>query len=337
MRKSLFSLLIVSLFIVSCSSDRLDVDVSSVDITVPVYRFDQKMSQISSLQEMEQANREMIEDGEELYEFYVGEMLRSGSVYDDSIANFLLYFVQDPVIQEVFADMDSMYADFSEQEAEINALFQHLAYHFPNQPMPQKLIVYNSAFNYGVTSTGNKIGLGLEMYLGKDNEIIQKLGYPLYMKDKMDETYLLTDIAHSWIMTNILGDFSGDTFLEEMIYYGKLRYGVEAALPEMNDATILRYTENEFDFAMASEYNIWQFIIDMEWIYSTDMKTKMRFFNEAPTTVGIDGSPGRIGQFMGWRMVKTFMDENEDVSLEELFFQTPDNKILKAYKPEENE
>ena len=93
----------------------------------------------------------------------------------------------------------------------------------------------------------------------------------------------------------------------------------------------------EYDFAVASEFEIWEYLIEMNWIYSIDMKVKLRFFEEAPSTVGIDGSPGRIGQFMGWQMVKQYMEANEDVTIEQLLLETNESKILKAYKPEENE
>jgi hypothetical protein len=114
-------------------------------------------------------------------------------------------------------------------------------------------------------------------------------------------------------------------------------YILEAMMPDMEEHLIARYTAEEYDYAKASESSIWQYLVDMDWIYSVDMKVKLRFFEEAPTTVGIDDSPGRIGQFMGWQMVRSFMEENEEVTVEELLNNTSETKILKAYKPQENE
>jgi hypothetical protein len=122
-----------------------------------------------------------------------------------------------------------------------------------------------------------------------------------------------------------------------MIYYGKLRYILKALLPKSEDHIIMRYNPEEYDFAVASEFEIWEYLIEMNWIYSIDMKVKLRFFEEAPSTVGIDGSPGRIGQFMGWQIVKQYMEANEDVTIEQLLLETNEAKILKEYKPEENE
>lgn len=337
MRKRKIILLLTAFLFVGCSNDPLLVDVSDVEMDITFERFDEEMFATKNVSEMRDLNASMIERGGELYEYYVADMLFSGSVYDDSIASFLTYFVEDPVIRDVFVDIDSTFGNLETTKEDINDLFKHLKFHLPAYPMPSKVIFYNSAFNYGVTSTDTYIGIGLEMYLGENNNIIQRLGYPLYMKAKMDKDYLLTDVAHSWIMTNVLWENKDENFLEQMIYYGKLRYAIEACLPESSDAQILRYTEEEFEFCMASEYNVWQYLVDMNWIYSTDMKVKMRFFNEAPETVGIEDSPGRVGQFMGWRMVKNYVELNPDVTFEELLFNTPENKILKAYKPQPNE
>jgi hypothetical protein len=188
-----------------------------------------------------------------------------------------------------------------------------------------------------VISTDSVIGIGLEMYLGPENRILKEVRFPVYMKDKMSREYLASDVAHSWIATNVLGDDKGETFLSSMIYYGKLMYILEALIPDVEENRIIRYTADEYEYAAASEYNIWQYLVDMNWIYSIDMKVKLRFFEEAPTTVGIEDSPGRIGQFMGWQMVRAYMDANPEVTVEELVSEENESKILKAYKPKENE
>ncbi|MCH2233920.1 MAG: hypothetical protein MK078_06660 [Crocinitomicaceae bacterium] len=337
MQKVKFVLLLTLISMIGCSSDPLLVDVSAVEHEMSFERLDQEMLDVKNVTEMNELNASMIERGGELYEFYVSGMLMSGSVYDDSVANYLMLFRNDPIIEDVFVDIDSTFGNTALLEGEILDLFKHLKYHLPKKPMPNQVIFYNSAFNAGVTSTGTNIGIGLDMYLGENNNIVQRLGFPLYMKAKMDKDYLLIDVAHSWLITNVLPLSKGETFLEEMIYYGKLRYAIEAGLPELEDSRIMRYTQEEFDFCMASEYDFWQYLVDMDWIYTTDMKVKMRFFNEAPETVGIEGSPGRVGQFIGWRMIKNYAELNPDVTFADILFSTPDNKILKAYKPQPNE
>ena len=57
--------------------------------------------------------------------------------------------------------------------------------------------------------------------------------------------------------------------------------------------------------------------------------------NEGPKTPALGNeSPGFIGQFVGWQIVKKWMDKNEDISLDVLM-KTNAKKIFNEakYKP----
>jgi hypothetical protein len=332
-----YLIIFLSFVISSCSGDKLDVDVSNVEVDLNFERFEKEMFEGSTPEEMAKINESLIEKGGELYEFYVYEMLRAGSVYDDSIGTLLSFYVNDSMMQMMMEDLETEFSDFNIVEEKLIDVFKRLKYHLPNSPQPNKIITYNGAFTVGVVSTDSVIGIGLDMYLGAQNRLVREIRFPQYMKEKMTRDYLSLDVAQSWLMTNVLEEDQGETFLSSMIYYGKLRYILKALLPKSEDHIIMRYNPEEYDFAVASEFEIWEYLIEMNWIYSIDMKVKLRFFEEAPSTVGIDGSPGRIGQFMGWQIVKQYMEANEDVTIEQLLLETNEAKILKEYKPEENE
>jgi hypothetical protein len=332
-----YLIIFLSFVISSCSGDKLDVDVSNVEVDLNFERFEKEMFEGSTPEEMAKINESLIEKGGELYEFYVYEMLRAGSVYDDSIGTLLSFYVNDSMMQMMMEDLETEFSDFNIVEEKLIDVFKRLKYHLPNSPQPNKIITYNGAFTFGVVSTDSVIGIGLDMYLGAQNRLVREIRFPQYMKEKMTRDYLSLDVAQSWLMTNVLEEDQGETFLSSMIYYGKLRYILKALLPKSEDHIIMRYNPEEYDFAVASEFEIWEYLIEMNWIYSIDMKVKLRFFEEAPSTVGIDGSPGRIGQFMGWQIVKQYMEANEDVTIEQLLLETNEAKILKEYKPEENE
>lgn len=337
MREKLTAIILLCFVVLSCSNDKLNIDVSDVTIDLEFDRFEQALFNGKSPEELNEINKDLIKRGGELYEFYMFEMVRMGSVYDDSIGYYLMPFVQDSMMKTVFNDIETEFSNFSEIEQELTAAFKHLKYHLPNAPLPNKIITYNGTFVYGVVSTDSVIGIGLEMYLGEENQIVKAIQFPLYMKSKMHRNYLSIDVAQSWLMTNVIGEQQGETFLSNMIYHGKLRYAIEAMLPKAPKEYIIRYTPEEYEYAKASEYNVWQYLVDMSWIYTTDMKVKLRFFEESPTTVGIEDSPGRMGQFMGWQMVRSYMDANPEVTVQQLLDETNETKILKAYKPRNNE
>lgn len=335
MIKQITPLFLFFLVLTACSSDPLDVDVSDVEVEMDFYRFDEDLFNAKSVSEIEVLNQDFLTKGGELYEFYTIEMLRVGSPLDDSIAVFLDYFIQDSMMRMVNDNVQAKFGDFETEKAEIIDMFKHLKYHIPHAMLPEEVITYNSTFANGVISTPANIGLGLEMYLGMDNQIIEKLPYPEYFKVKMSSEYLMPDIAQSWLVNNVIEDQSGEDFLSHMLYYGKILYVVDAMMPEKEDHIKIRYTDLEYEWAEVSEYNIWQHIVEQEWIYSKDVKLIVRYFNEGPTTVGLDGSPARIGQYLGWKIIQAFMEKNPEMTIQDLIAESNQSKMLKAYKPKE--
>ena len=335
MIKHITPLFLFFLVFTACNSSPLDVDVSDIKLDVNLHRFDVELFNAQSISEIDALNQEFLNKGGELYEFYTIEMLRVGSPFDDSIAVFLNFFVQDSMMQMVNDNVQTKFGDFETEKNQIINMFKHLKYHIPHAILPEDIITYNSTFANGVISTPSNIGLGLEMYLGMDNKIIEKLPYPEYFKFKMSSEYLMPDIAQSWLVNNVIENQSGDDFLSNMLYYGKILYVVDAMLPEMENHYKMRYTQLEYEWAEVSEYNIWQHIVVEEWIYSKDMKLIVRYFNEGPTTVGLEDSPARIGQYLGWKIIKAFMEKNPDLTLLDLIAENNQSKILKAYKPKE--
>jgi hypothetical protein len=336
MLKNLSYLFIFSVLFLGCKSDPLNVDVSNVDVDVKFHRFDLDLSNAKTIGELKTVNQKLYHIGGELYEFYTIEMLLAGDPKDDSIAYYLERFVKDSMMQIVQNNINETFGDFKSEEKQIIDAFKHLKYHISHAMLPTDVITYNSTFANGVVSSPTQIGVGLEMYLGSDNQIIKQLPYPVYFKEKMDKSFLITDICQSWLMTNVIEDQSGDSFLSNLLYWGKIMYTTQAMIPDAKKSTIIKYTESEFEWAEVSEYDIWQFIVEQEWIYSKDIKLIVRYFKEGPTTVGLDGSPARIGQFLGWKIIQSYMDKNPEISIIDLIAEKNETKILKAYKPKKD-
>ena len=89
---------------------------------------------------------------------------------------------------------------------------------------------------------------------------------------------------------------------------------------------------------MTNESDIWRYFVEREILFSTDTKLLARFINVAPFSKfyleEIDAeSPGRLGQFIGWQIVKSYMNENK-VSLKEMLNTDPEEIFNNSkYKP----
>ena len=122
-----------------------------------------------------------------------------------------------------------------------------------------------------------------------------------------------------------------------MLYEGKLLYLKDLTLPTYKDEDKIGYTKEQLDWAATNEADIWKFFIEGNILYSTDNKLASRFINPAPFSkfyLEIDNeSPGRIGSYLGWQIVRSFM-KNNNIPLEDML-QMDAAKIfnMSKYKP----
>ena len=127
------------------------------------------------------------------------------------------------------------------------------------------------------------------------------------------------------------------TFLSRMVYYGKELYLKDRLLPFISDAQKIGYSNEELEWAKANEEQMWRYFVESELLYSTDSALDRKFLDPAPfSKFGLEldnESPGRLGRYTGWQIVRAFM-ENNPISLQQLL-EMPADEILKEsnYKP----
>lgn len=333
--KPVYFLLFLLFF--SCSRPNpLVIDVSNIQVKIEIERLDQKLFEAKS-DELAELNRECIQRYGELWETYVTVMLRAGVVQDSLLPVSLDRFINDEVMKQVYQDIQIEFADLSEYTRQLEESFKHLIYYFPDIKVPQ-IVTYNSVFNYGVATFENKIGVGLDMYLGPKNRTVEKIStemMPQYVKDKMLKEYLVVDIMRGWFETNFMKELSsGDDFLTSIIHQGKILYALDALMPEEMDHIKIRFSEDQLQWCINNEENIWKSIIDQKLLYSKNQGDISKFIEEAPFTSGLpQNSPGRVGVFIGWQMVRSYMEEFPEKKLPDLIREDNPRTILKFYKP----
>jgi len=88
----------------------------------------------------------------------------------------------------------------------------------------------------------------------------------------------------------------------------------------------------------ANEQAIWRNFIENEYLYSTDTKLASRFLDPAPfSKFGLElidnESPGRVGRYVGWQIVRRFMEKNP-VTIEQMLNLSGEEIFKKStYKP----
>jgi uncharacterized protein YjaZ len=125
-----------------------------------------------------------------------------------------------------------------------------------------------------------------------------------------------------------------NTLLDHMILNGKVAYFLEKTLPNVDIATRFGYTSEQMAWCRKNEKTVWAYLVGAKLLYEQDNFKYRTFVLEGPTIQMFPGSPGRVGHYLGYRIVKKYM-ENTGQTMPELFEEKDSQKILKLsnYRP----
>ncbi len=328
-----FSILFLFALFLSCENNPLDIDVSQVGVDIQFVDVDSALF-YSDSNALVENHHHFKNELKNIYEYEIGYVLKIGDVVDSAFYNSIQQFRSDSSIQDLEKSISHLIPTLKQKEKSILDGFKHLKYHFPKGIQPKNIAYLNSLFTTAVFCTEEEIGVGVEWYLGKDDKIVKQLN-PQYffdwMKNVMDVRYYERDILTGWIETHYVDPVDGN-LAENFIRWGKILYLTEAAYPEKEQAIILRYSDEDFQWALDNEEQFWEYLVKEKLLFKTDEKTTRNMINEGPFTPGLPNqeAPDRLGQFIGWRMVHQYMKKH-DVNIEELI-QKDYNEILQSYE-----
>lgn len=330
----LFFLAIVSIILCSsCKNDPLDVDISNIAIKINFVNADSMLFYSTNSRRI-LVNRNFNQSFSDLYLFTFEKGLKIRTTVDSTFTNQLSTFYEDKYIKELENEIHTSFKSLSSEKKEINDAMKHLKFHFSKMKTPNNIVYFNSLFSYNTIATNTDVGIGLEWYLGSENKLIKKSsiqGLYDYLKSGMDRNYLVRDVIYQWVYAQVLAPTDAK-FAEDMVSWGKLLYFIEAALPEKQESIILRYSPEKFKWAEENEKRIWKYFVEQKLLFKNDELLKLGYFNEAPFTKGLPKeSPDRLGQYIGWKMVRKYMEKNPDLPLEKLV-KVPFAQIMQAYK-----
>lgn len=326
-------LLPIFIFLSACQPNPLEIDVSHIKLEVDIHRLDQQLfeqNQDSIVYNVQKFRQEY----DIFFQRYIENILGLGSINNPVIADSLKSFINDPYINELFNDVQKKYPDMLRLNKDFSDAFKHYKFYFPEKTIP-KVVTFISGFNYALANTDSVLGIGLTMYLGSHYEHYEKLGFPRYKTANMNAVNILPDAVKGWISTEIEFDPFDKSLLENIIYHGKIMYILDAVLPKVEDSLKIGYSSEQLRWCDANEENIWAHFIDKELLFSTNYKEIMKYVSEGPFTPGLPReSPSRVGVWVGWQIVRSYMDKSSAIDLNKLLQENP-MVILKAskYKP----
>ncbi|WP_324177983.1 gliding motility lipoprotein GldB [Aquimarina gracilis] len=306
-------------FLVSCNKEsKVEKEVAKIPVEINIERFDRSFAGLTE----ENLPKLKVE-----YPFLFSEK------YADST---WIKKAKDTIQLELNEEVEKAYSDLSKEKEQLHGLFQHIKFYFPEIKEPRVVTITSDVdYRNKVVIAKDLLIISLDTYLGKDHhfyESIQK-----YLRQNFERDQIVPDVA-SMYAKNLVGPIRDRTFLGNMVSFGKELYLKDLFLPDFDDADKMGYTQEQYDWVNANEEEIWRYFIDKQLLYSTDSDLMPRFLYPGPFSKfyleEIDKeAPDRVGQFIGWRIVASYM-KNNNVSLRQLLLADAETIFNRSkYKP----
>ena len=311
MQKHLFIFLMSIFLVFSCiTRDKDTENIAKINIDLKVKRFDREFAKAkpSDLPMLKEAFP------------YLFPVQYSDSIWIAKMENGLQ--------KELETEVDKVFPDFNKEYNDLELLFKHIKYYFPKYTVPTVVTVISEVdYNNRVILADSLLLIGIDNYLGEYHRFYQNI-YK-YISTGFNKKFLISDVAGSFAK-RVVPRPRDRNFLSQLIYYGRELYVKDKLIPFNTDAQKIGYSLEQMDWAEANEEQIWRYFVSNELLYSTDNKLSQRFLDLVPFSkfnLELDmESPGRIGRYMGWQIVRAFMDKNKptlqqmlNLSEEEIF------------------
>lgn len=322
--------LIISLF--SCGRTER-VDVSHIDVDVTIERFDRALDSLTPGNIIAK-NKEWLQRYGFFYADYMQYMLEAGNPLDSNrLASVLETIIATPDFNALKTSVYKTFPDMEMQDAGLTDAFRHLKYYFPAIDIP-RVIAFFSGFAVQTPIGKDYIGIGLDMFLGADSKFYPALrgSIPQYLSRRFTPENIVPRVVESYVREDLYPQDALDvSLLQHMIYQGKVMYVMEQVMPDVADSLMIGYTTDQWEWANHFERDIWAWFLQEDLLYEADYNRIQKYLGEAPFTPELgeqnESSP-KLGVFIGWKIVRAYMERHSEVSLSALLDIKDAQKIL---------
>jgi hypothetical protein len=332
------ALLLFTVCFFSCNNKKNIPDVSGIAVDVKLERFDKDFFSIDS-NRLSSGLQQLEDKYPGFYDDYMQGILGVSGVSADT-ATQQMAKVMLTNYTSLYLAIEPKFTNTSGLEKDIKKLFQFVKYYFPDYKIPGVITFIGTMDAPGMILTDRFIAIGLHQYAGKDfpgyqlEQILQL--YPLYISRRFEQEYIPANCAKA-IAVDLFPDKSkGLPLVEQMIEKGKQWWLLDKLMPETADSLKTGYTKQQLEWCNANEGLIWSYIAKNEDINTIDPVTIQNYIGEAPFTQGFSPelSPGNIGQWIGWQIVKKYAEKKPNAKPQEIMQTLPRQLLEEAkYKP----
>ena len=322
----------------SCGNNKNAPDVSGIKAELSTQRFEKDFFLSDSLQ-LQQLPDALLRKYPGFAENFITTVLNTDPAWPaDSAAVYINNF--KTAYRPLFDSSQKLFADFSPYEKQIKKSVKYLLHYFPKYPVPKKIITYIGPLDgYGDILDTDAFIVGLHQHLGSNFSLYKtemvRTTYPDYISNRFTPEYIVINCMKNIVLDMYPEKSEDKSLLIQMVEKGKRLYLMHKLVPFAKENLLIGFTEKQFRESKEREAVIWDLFVQNNFLQSIDNNIIKNYVGESPKTAELgEASPGNIGSFSGWQIVKKYMDNFSETSLNSLMNTDAETIFEKAkYKP----
>ncbi|MEP4532410.1 MAG: hypothetical protein ABJ004_04940 [Cyclobacteriaceae bacterium] len=249
------------------------------------------------------------------------------------LADKIFKLTSDPFVDTLYNEAIGEFSDFSTVEESVTDAVGRIKTLVPGM----KDITIQTAVTglyKDLYISDTLVIVGLDFFIG-DDASYPPMNIPQYILDRYDKEHLPVTIV-KFLSGSLVSKGKSETLISEMIDFGKTYYLLSRLMPCTPDSLIIGYSPKQMETVLDNEAIIWANFVENEVLYDANHLTKRKFLGERPNVYEISQEcPGRIGAWIGWRIVESYMRNSSEVTLEQLISERDNDLIFRksSYKP----
>lgn len=343
MKKSLIWQLsaLIILLAVACRNDPPKApDVSGIDVPVNIRRFEKELFAIDTndvaggLARLETAYPEFSE-------IFFTDILGSKNpeIAPEGHEAYINGFLRYPAVRALYDTCMLRYHVMPDIEREFQQAFRYFRYYFPDREIPDVTTFFSEYSIGNFIFDEQSLAVGLDFFLGAEHPYALynpgNSSFSGYLTRTFTREHLVSKTLQP-LIEDMLGAPYGNRLLDMMIFNGKKLYLLDLLLPYTPDSIKLEITAEQAQWLPDNQLEMWAYILQEELLYASDWSKIRKYVEYSPHSPGMPPeAPGRTANWIGWQIIKAYMQQFPDTSPEQLIELRDAQDILtkSKYKP----
>ena len=246
----------------------------------------------------------------------------------------LMEFATSPAMKVFTPAVDSVFPKIRPIENTLGMILANAKTHGFDFPKRHYAAVVWGNYK-SIVFTDSCMLLALNHYLGADDA--GYAAWPAYMRLDKTPKRMAYDIVEALVANEFPYVRTPEsTVLSRIVYEGAITLAKIKLVPNGTLSEALGYTTEQLEWLYNHESELWNALVGRNLLYSTSEDVAEKLVSPAPSTPLVSPySPGRVGRYIGYCILVSYLENNSTTSLPHLltpeFYDNPSLLVESAY------